>query len=208
MEPYFLIKGIAMGATIAAPLGPIGLLCIRRTLDLGPLAGLLTGLGAATADAIYGTIAAFGLTAVSDLLTRHLDSFQIIGGLFLCYLGLKGLRPMAEQGGAPPPSTDRAGMGAYVSALFLTLTNPMTILVFAAVFSGLGLANAPGNNRAALALVAGIWIGSCLWWFLLSMGAHGMGQRISHRHHRIIQTSAGLIILGFGLAALVQPLVG
>ncbi len=208
MELYFLIKGIVMGVTIAAPLGPMGLLCIRRTLALGPLAGLLTGLGAATADGIYGTIAAFGLTAVSDFLTRYLTGFQIIGGLFLCYLGIKGICRMAEYQGSPPPAMNHSGMGAYVSALFLTLTNPMTILVFAAVFSGLGLAKAPGNNRAALAMVAGIWAGSCLWWLILSMATHKMGRHLSHRHHNIIQKSAGLVILGFGLAALVQPLVG
>ncbi|HEX9370073.1 MAG TPA: LysE family transporter [Roseiflexaceae bacterium] len=142
MDKSLLLRGLVVGFSIAAPVGPIGVLCIRRTLADGQVAGFVSGLGAATADAIYGSIAGFGLTFISGILVSQQGWLRLIGGLFLCYLGVKTLlaRP-AER----PASAGGVGLvGAYASTFFLTLTNPLTIFAFLGVFAGLGLANAAG----------------------------------------------------------------
>jgi threonine/homoserine/homoserine lactone efflux protein len=139
MDIIFLLKGLLIGFSIAAPVGPIGVLCIRRTLTEGRLTGLLSGLGAATADACYGCIAGFGLTVISSLLIRQQFWLSLIGGLFLCYLGGKTFLAKPAETTSEPAST--SFVGAYASTLFLTLTNPATILSFVAIFAGLGLAN-------------------------------------------------------------------
>src|SRR4051794_20826007 len=139
MDVSFFARGFVIGLAIAAPVGPIGVLCIRRTLVDGRKVGLVTGLGAATADALYGAAAAFGLTAVSSTLVGQQDLIRLIGGAFLCYLGFRTLiAPVAAMGLAKPRSNV---LSAYGSTLALTLTNPSTILSFVAVFAGLGLAD-------------------------------------------------------------------
>src|SRR5215472_15915918 len=160
--PFNLIyRGLFIGFSIAAPVGPIGVLCIRRSLAEGRLIGLTTGLGAATADAIYGCIAAFGLTAISSFLVGQRFWLGIFGGLFLCYLGVRTfISKPAEQLG------DVRGGGlfsAYATTLLLKLANPMTILSFVAVFSSFGLGASP-DYFSATTLVAGVFIGSALWW--------------------------------------------
>jgi threonine/homoserine/homoserine lactone efflux protein len=153
MDITFLLRGLAIGFSIAAPVGPIGVLCIRRTLTEGRASSLVSGLGAATADAIYGCIAGFGLTFISNFLVSQQVSLCLIGGVFLCYLGLKTfLAKPAEQAA----SAKGSGLaGAYGSTFFLTLTNPMTIISFAAIFAGLGLASTSGNYASAGVLVLG-----------------------------------------------------
>src|SRR6266566_8617346 len=137
MDQSFFLRGVAIGFSIAAPVGPIGVLCIRRTLAEGRGCGFASGLGAATADAVYGCVAGFGLTSVSNLLVSQQTWLRLIGGLFLCYLGVKSF--FARQARSAAASKSGALTGAYASTFLLTLTNPMTILSFAAVFAGLGL---------------------------------------------------------------------
>lgn len=200
MEPPIFVKGLIIGFSIAAPVGPIGVLCIRRTLTDGRLAGFLSGLGAATADAIYGCVAGFGLTVISGVLLSHVDWLRVIGGLFLCYLGVKTwLSRPAEQ--AASVATPKNLIGAYASTVFLTLTNPSTILSFLAVFAGLGLASAE-SSRAAIALVGGVFLGSATWWLLLSSGTGALRDRIQPKHLRWINRLSGFILFGFGLIAL------
>ena len=152
MDIVFLCKGIALGFSIAAPIGPIGILCIRRTLTEGRVYGLISGLGAATADAMYGMVAGFGLSFISSLLIGQRTWLSLIGGVFLCYLGIRTFLSKPSEQGA---SSQRGGLlGAYASTLFLTLTNPMTIMFFAAVFAGLGIANAPRGYASSGLLVA------------------------------------------------------
>ena len=167
MALQLILRGFILGLAIAAPVGPIGVLCIRRTLAQGRTIGFVSGLGAATADALYGCIAAFGLTAISALLVRQRDMLSLLGGLFLCYLGVRTLlsRPAAE----PVQAEGRGFAGAFFSTLLLTLTNPITILSFVAVFAGLGLGSGNGYGAAA-AIVLGVFLGSAAWWFLLSGG--------------------------------------
>ena len=200
MDIGFLLKGLFIGFSIAAPVGPIGLLCIRRTLAQGRTSGLVSGLGAATADAIYGCIAGFGLTFISTLLISHQGWFRVIGGLFLCYLGLKTLfsRPAEKMASAKGNGL----MGAYASTFFLTLTNPMTILSFAAIFAGLGVASTSGNYLSAGILVLGVFSGSALWWFLLSGGVAIFRAKFNLRELKWLNRISGILILLFGLYVL------
>ena len=157
----FLVKGMIIGISIAAPVGPIGLLCVRRTLTRGRAAGIISGLGAATADAIYGCIAGFGLTFVSSILISQRNNLRLIGGAFLCYLGIRTfLSKPARQAVMVKGSSL---FGDYISTFFLTLTNPMTILSFTAIFAGLGLVGAGGSYASASVLVLGVFIGSSSW---------------------------------------------
>ncbi|MGQ9667479.1 MAG: LysE family translocator [Anaerolineae bacterium] len=199
MELYFWLRGFVLGFSIAAPVGPIGLLCIRRTLTGGFWEGFLTGLGAATADAFYGSIAGFGLTQLSALLFSAGPWLRILGGAFLCYLGIRYILFRRVRREAKAPAGGLAG--AYGSALFLTLTNPVTILAFAAMFAGLGLP-AAGSYRAAISLVAGVFCGSITWWLILSASVSILRLRMTPALMAWINRLSGFILLGFGVWAL------
>ena len=200
MDIAFLLKGGIIGISIAAPVGPIGVLCIRRTLAEGSIAGLVTGLGAATADAVYGCIAAFGLTLISSFLISQQSWLRLIGGVFLCYLGVRTfLAKPAEQAAA----AEATGLGSiYASTFILTLTNPMTIFAFAAIFAGLGLSSAGGEYLSAILLVIGVFLGSALWWLLLSGGIGLFRNRFPTSGLIWVNRISGVIIVGFGLLAL------
>lgn len=202
MDITFLFRGLAIGFSIAAPVGPIGVLCIRRTLADGRAAGLVSGLGAATADAIYGCIAGFGLTFISHFLVSQQLWLRLVGGLFLCYLGIKTLLSKPAEQAAHAKATGL--LGAYASTFFLTVTNPMTILSFVAIFAGLGLASTSGNYRSASILVLGVFLGSALWWLLLSGGIGLFREKFTTTGLQWVNRISGLIITGFGLLALVS----
>ena len=196
----FFFKGFIIGISIAAPVGPIGVLCIRRTLSEGRTSGLMTGLGAATADAIYGSIAGFGLTFVSNFLINQQSWLRLIGGLFLCYLGLKTFwtRPVSQTA-----LTDRKGfIPIFTSTFFLTLTNPMTILSFAAIFAGLGVGSTQGNYVSAAVMVLGVFTGSLLWWYILSRGVSFLGDKFNVVRLHWIHWLSGAILLVFSAVAL------
>jgi threonine/homoserine/homoserine lactone efflux protein len=200
VEPGAFLKGLVIGFLIAAPVGPIGVLCIRRTLAEGRVTGLVTGLGAATADAAYGAVAAFGLTFVSNFLIRQQIGLRLLGGLFLCYLGVRTL--LARAGGKPAAARGAGLIGAYTSTLFLTLTNPMTILSFAAIFAGFSVGIGGRSYRAAAVLVVGVFLGSALWWLLLSGGVSLIRTRLKPEALRWVNRLSGALITGFGLLAL------
>jgi threonine/homoserine/homoserine lactone efflux protein len=189
-----------VGFAIAAPVGPIGVLCIRRTLADGRASGFVSGLGAATADLIYGSIAALGLTAVADLLGGISLWTRLVGGIFLCYLGGRTLLEAPAE--RPAEARARNLLGAYASTFALTITNPATIISFLGVFAGMGAASGVADYSDALLLVAGVFSGSALWWLLLSGGVSLLRSRVTPSVLRWVNRVAGLIILGFGVAAL------
>ncbi len=198
----FLHRGLVIGFSIAAPVGPIGLLCLRRTVLQGRAAGFVCGLGAATADAMYGAVAGFGLTTVTALLTGEQKWLQLIGGIFLLYLGGKTFFSPA-----PPATTlaERADLRAiYVSTLLLTLANPATILSFGAVFAGLGLGGRAADFRAATWLVTGVFAGSAAWWLLLSSGVAWFRHQLDPARLRWLNWLSGATIAAFGLVALLR----
>ena len=204
MDISFLLKGLAIGFSIAAPVGPIGVLCIRRTLTDGCASGLVSGLGAATADATYGCIAGFGLTFISNFLVRQQVGLRLIGGVFLCILGIRTLLTRPAEHAAPARGKGLAG--AYASTFFLTLTNPLTILSFAAIFAGLGLAGTRGNYGSAGVLVLGVFIGSAVWWLILSCGVGMFRGRFDPHWLQWVNRISGVIITGFGLFALLSAI--
>jgi threonine/homoserine/homoserine lactone efflux protein len=203
MELGLLLKGILVGFSIAAPVGPIGVLCIRRTLVEGRASGFLSGLGAASADAIYGCIGAFGITTISNALAGQQTLFRLAGGIFLCYLGVKAFiaRPAEESEGG--------GKGtlayAFASTFLLTLTNPMTILSFAAIFAGFGLGASCENYRSAAILVLGVFAGSSLWWLILSGGVGAVRRKLNPASLIRVNRISGAVITGFGILALAGP---
>jgi len=194
-----LLKGFVVGCSIAAPVGPIGILCIRRSLAQGSAAGFISGLGAATADAFYAAVAGFGLTVLSRLFVLYAGPLHLAGGLLLLALGI---RTATARGGtdhdvtAPPKR-----LAAYGSTLVLTLTNPMTIFMFAAIFTAIAPANGPNAAYAAL-LTAGTFLGSAAWWLCLSTAVGALHRRIGAPLMRWINAVSGGIVAAFGLAAL------
>jgi threonine/homoserine/homoserine lactone efflux protein len=196
MMPGFFWEGVGIGFSIAAPVGPIGILCIRRSLAYGRRMGLATGLGAASADAAYGCVAGFGITAVSRFLVGEGLWLRAAGGLFLCYLGVRTFVGRPSEGAAE--SREGGLRMAYLSTLVLTLANPITILSFAAVFAGLGLGSSPEYSSAS-ALVAGVFLGSALWWLILSCAVGTLRSRTPAGWMLAVNRISGAAILAFGL---------
>jgi len=202
LEISFLLRGLIIGFSIAAPVGPIGVLCIRRTLAGGWASGLVSGLGAASADAFYGCVAGFGLAFISNFLISQQVWLRLVGGLFLCSLGIRTLLAKPAQEAAK--TKGQALPGAYISTFLLTLTNPLTIISFAAIFAGMGLASAKGNYGSAGILVLGVFLGSTLWWFMLSVGVGLLRGRFNDRWLLWVNRISGAIITVFGIAALIS----
>jgi threonine/homoserine/homoserine lactone efflux protein len=199
MRIAFLLKGLLIGFSIAAPVGPIGLLCIQRTIALGRKSGLVSGLGAASADGLYGMVAGFGLTAVSSFLIHWQLWVRLIGGAFLLYLGLKTFFSKSLTSAAI--SNRRGLLSDYFSTVFLTLTNPMTILSFVAVFAGVGLLSANRDFVSATTLVAGVVLGSALWWLALSGGVSLFRAKFTSDSLRIVNRLSGAILIVFAIFA-------
>jgi threonine/homoserine/homoserine lactone efflux protein len=198
MELFIFIKGVILGFSIAAPVGPIGVLCIRRTLTLGMMNGLISGLGAATADAFYGCIAAFGLTIISNFLLQQQLYLHFIGGVFLLYLGYTTFKSKPATKAVEAKSSGL--VSAYISTVALTLTNPLTIMMFLAIFAGVGIGST--SNIVAGFLVFGIFIGSALWWLTLSGCVNLLRDKFNSNCLLWVNRLSGLIILAFGLSSL------
>lgn len=191
------LQGLLIGLAIAVPVGPVGFLCLRRTLVYGRLTGFVSGLGAATADALYGVIAALGLTAISGFLLGIERWLQVGGGMFLVALGLKMAfaRPPRTGNDTPP---QRSLPAAFLSTFALTLANPVTLVAFVAIFAGLGLHAAPTALAAGM-MIAGVFAGSGLWWLALSYGAHALFRRLHADALRVMHMVAGGCIVALGV---------
>jgi threonine/homoserine/homoserine lactone efflux protein len=205
MEMSFLIRGLLIGLSVAAAVGPMSVLCIQRTLQRGFLYGLISGLGIATADGLYGCIAGFGLTVIASFLVSQQNWVRGIGGLFLIYLGCKTLLTKPAERAA---TTSKAPgfVGAYLSTFLLTLTNPLTILSFVAIFAGLGVGTGKNSPLAALLVVCGVFFGSAIWWCLLTGGINLFRKKFTPRWLLWINMVSGVIITLFGLVALLSLL--
>jgi len=198
----FLLKGLLVGVVIAVPVGPVGILCIRRTILDGRLAGLFSGLGAASADSVFGIIAGFGLTVVSDWLFDYQDFLRIGAAAFLLYVGIHSL--MSDPVARRRSDADPEGLfGDFASTFVLTITNPVTILSFLAIFGAIGFTGEEATLLHAAVLVAGVWCGSFLWWIGL-IAATGLLRMTFQRQHLVwinrgsggILVFAGVMLLG------------
>ena len=205
MDVNYWVRGIVIGFSIAAPVGPIGLLCIRRSLNQGMLTGLLTGLGAATADACYGCLAGFGLTVITRLLIEQNFWLQLIGGVFLCCLGLKTFQKHETE--TASAHEVRGHLMAYGSAFLLTITNPMTIVSFTAIFAGIGIVTAPNGYAASITLVTGVFMGSSLWWAVLTGSLKIIRRKLTPATHQWLNRLSGIILLLFGIWSLADSLI-
>jgi threonine/homoserine/homoserine lactone efflux protein len=200
MDASFFVRGLLIGLSIAAVVGPMSILCIHRTLDRGQRYGLISGLGIATADGVYGSIAAFGLTVIASFLINQQQWIRLIGGLFLIYLGLKAMlfKPVERSTGTAVNSL----FGAYVSTFLLTLSNPMTILSFAAIFASIGVGGVRSSVIAALLVVLGVFAGSALWWCILTSGVNLLRRKVTLSWLRWINRGSGAFLIAFGIVAL------
>lgn len=202
MDSGLFLRGLLIGFSIAAVVGPIGLLCIQRTLHQGFLPGLVTGLGAATADATYGSVAAFGLTIITTFLVKQALWIHVFGGLFLIYLGIKTLLTKPDD----KTTSVRADnlFGAYATTFVLTLTNPATILSFIAIFAGIGMGASQHSVITAIEVVCGVFLGSVLWWCFLSGGITLLRKRFASSWLLWINRLSGCGILFFGIITIIS----
>lgn len=204
MDFNLFFKGLVLGFSIAAPVGPIGVLCIRRTLSEGRTSGLVSGLGAATADGFYGLVAGFGLTMISDLLIEQKNWLAFVGGVYLCYLGIRTF--WSEPAKMSAQVENKGLWGTYISTFFLTLTNPVTILSFVAIFAGLGLVSNDGDAgyASAISLVSGVILGSGAWWLTLSGVVSLLREKFNAKTLAWVNRAAGVILAGYGVLALIS----
>lgn len=194
------MKGIVIGFSVAAPVGPIGVLCIKRTLTEGRLAGFITGMGAAVADTFYGIIAGFGITAISILMLEQAIWMKLIGGSFLIYMGIKSFLNKSET--KEITITNDTHLKNFISTFFLTVSNPSTIVSFVAIFAGLGIGNNESDSISSSVFVLGVFIGSALWWFILSSIVGLFRDKITAQKLSWINQFSGIIIFIFGIFAL------
>ncbi|MBN1936879.1 MAG: LysE family transporter [Anaerolineae bacterium] len=200
MDIRLLVEGLIIGFSIAAPVGPIGVLCIRRTLAQGQIVGLVSGLGAATADLIYGCLAGLGLTLISNVLSQQQHWLRLVGGLFLVYLGVRTF--LTQPAAKAAQAQGRGLIGAYGSTLALTLTNPMTILSFAAILAGAGIGQSESDYLSVGVFVLGVFVGSALWWLTLSAGVGLLRSKMTPMVMQWVNRVSGAIIALFGAIAL------
>ncbi len=202
MSAYILIEGILIGFVVAVPVGPLGLLCINRALLLGPVTGLFSGLGVATADALAAGIAALGISFVEEFLSDHQIILRLVGGIFLVYLGLTIYQTKPKR--QPPPSSVNGLLPAYATTFFLTFSNPVTIFSFIAIYAGWHVESMSGRYVSAAVLTSGVFIGSALWWIALFIGLTAFREKFSLRIVGWIQRVSGALIAGFGLVVLLS----
>jgi threonine/homoserine/homoserine lactone efflux protein len=201
MEPIFFIKGLIIGFGMAVPIGPLGIMCIRKTLAEGHSRGLMIGIGAATADSLYSSVAAFGLTFISDVIASQHFWLRLVGGSLLLYLGIRTFR--AKRKDPTIPVINKRLLESYVSAFLLALTNPMTFFAFVAVFAAFGLGHKL-NVISACILVIGVFTGSCLWFLTLGFVATLFRKKLDAGGLRWVNKISGVLIILSGLAAFVS----
>ena len=201
MPVSYLFQGILIGLLIAMPVGPIGLVCLRNSLTFGMRRGLISGVGAAAADTLFGMIAAFSLSALGSLLMDHQTEIQLIGALVLCYLGFCTFFT------DPSKKEDHQGQNGafktFITTFFLTLTNPMTILAFIAIYAALGLGETPLEIIHGLLLVIGVFFGSCMWWLFLSSISSVIRKKMNERAFLVFNRISGFFIFSCGVIALI-----
>jgi threonine/homoserine/homoserine lactone efflux protein len=205
VEFIFYLKGLIIGFAMAVPIGPLGVMCVRKTLAEGRSRGLIIGFGAATADALYGSIAAFGLTFVSDAIASERFWLRLVGGGLLVFLGIRTYR--TERNDPKIPFDKKGLMGSYVSTFLLALTNPLTVFAFIAVFAAFGLDHRLITvSASACALVLGVFTGSCLWFLTLSYVATFFREKLDSDGLRWVNRISGALIILSGLAAFMSLL--
>lgn len=205
MDINLLFKGFIAGIVVTVPIGPVGLLCTHRILASGRMHGLISGLGAATADVIYSWVVALGLTIVSDFLVKEQMWFRLFSGIFLCLLGVKAFLTRRAKTGALADKL--CHFNNFSSTLLLTLANPMSILVFAGIFAGLGIVGSGSSWGNAIPLVAGVFLGSMFWCVLLSVCVGVFHKRITDKTLVLIARIFGGILTTIGIVVIIIAII-
>ncbi len=197
MTLALFLRGLLVGLAIAAPIGPIGVLCIQRTLADGVVRGIVTGLGSSTAHGIYAAIAGFGFAAMGNSHSSAQVALRLAGSGYLAYLALRIARtdPTIQ----PIKGRGRGLLATYISSFLVDITSPGTIVLFAAIFAGLGTTSAAGRYDATAVLVLGVLVGSASWWVILSNGVNLLRGRLNQIWLRWINRFSALVLLGFAL---------
>jgi threonine/homoserine/homoserine lactone efflux protein len=201
-----LITGIIIGFSVAAPVGPIALLIMRRSLNEGRLSGFVSGLGAATADLVCGLAAALGLSALTLIVNSHRTSLQLVGGIFMLWLGVHAFRAKDPATAAQRPLHERSLVLAYLFTFLLTMSNPLTLLGMVGVVAAAGVGGPAYSHADTIVLGGGIFLGSASWWLLLSNLTGWLGRKLGNHALHVINMIAGALISGFGLWQLVSLL--
>jgi threonine/homoserine/homoserine lactone efflux protein len=207
MSWEWMARGVLLGLSIAAPVGPISILCIKKTMNSGFKTGLFCGLGAATADAIYGCIAGLGLSTLTAFLVDYKTILQVLGGLFICYIGMKSLLFTPGARNSIETYSPKSSLNSYAVSLLLTLSNPMTIIFFLGVFSASGIHLSHSGSDMPF-LIGGVFLGSTLWWICLigSTALFRTKMTVRHSKQTLFNKLSGLVMLSFGIIALIQSL--
>jgi len=195
------VKGMIVGFCLAAPVGPIAAICVQRTIAKRWISGVVSGLGAAAADAVYGAVAAFGATIISEFLITEHEWLQRVGGVILLVLGLRLLlvRPIEREAST---SNGRGLTGDFLSTFVLTLTNPMTFIAFAAIFATMGIGAVRGQPMLTIELVGGVFAGSGAWWIILCAGAWALRRHFDFKRLALVNRATGVFVIAVGLVYL------
>ena len=195
------VKGLIVGFCLAAPVGPIAAICVQRTISKRWLSGILSGMGAAAADAVYGAIAAFGATIISEFLITEHEWLQRVGGVILLVLGVRLLlmHPIERKKNG---ATNRGLWGDFMSTFILTLTNPMTFVAFAAIFATMGIGAVHGRPMLTIELVGGVFAGSAAWWVILCAGAFALRRHFDFKRLVLVNRATGVFVIAVGLVYL------
>ncbi len=199
MAIEYLLKGIIVGLSASIPLGPIGVLCIQRTIMKGKKAGFVSGLGAATADGVFAILAGFGVSVVIDSLIEYQDALKIIGAVVLAIMGAKLVTTNPAKQVRQPKKKNKKLWGDFASFFALTISNPMYLFVFIAVFAGFGLVGTESNTASVLLLIAGILAGASLWWFTLTSIVSMFRSKFRLRRILYLNRITGVVIIFFGI---------
>jgi len=194
------VKGLIVGFCLAAPVGPIAAICVQRTIAKRWISGVVSGLGAAAADAVYGAVAAFGATIISEFLITEHEWLQRVGGVILLMLGARLLlmRPVERTNGVQ----NRGLTGDFLSTFVLTLTNPMTFVAFAAIFATMGIGAVYGRPMLTAELVGGVFVGSAAWWIILCAGAFALRRHFDFKRLVLVNRATGVFVIAVGLVYL------
>lgn len=202
---WFFLNGFLIGIAIAAPVGPIALLCIKRTLLHGGRIGISTGLGAATADSLYGTIAVLGISTIIDFINGHNLEFRIFGGFVLILLALHAYKADPHDITKSPDA--KSVLSAFVSGFFLTLTNPLTLIAFLTAFAAFGIGGEDATKKDTITLIGGVLAGSSIWWLFLNSLILFCRKKVSARLVGIITKSSAIGILIIAMYVLITGII-
>ncbi len=204
MSLHYLPWGIVIGLIMAAPVGPVNIICIRRSITKGPLNGYIVGQGAAIADALFGAVAAFGLTGLTQVINNYNGLVQIVGAIALTIIGIKLWMSHPHVDDVEDTFQDR--IKAAIGTFFLTMTNPLTVLGFIAIFVGLGLGDMGDSFTNASLISLGILIGSSLWWGVISYGSARLFRSLSDHHLENINKVSAIILFIFAIVTFIRNL--